>query len=160
MPGVGVRTAIKILTIVGDGSAFPTAGHLAAYAGLAPLTRRSGSSVKGETRSHRGNRAPATAGLVLSDDAPQASVTRTEFANEFVNTAGTHTSVFSVEPLNVADGRDGFTPIDTTVRATAPGDLATSTHPLKPKFSQRRRVRPLVLGYLGQARRYRTRMGR
>ncbi len=26
MPGLGVRTAIKILTIVGDGSGFPTAG--------------------------------------------------------------------------------------------------------------------------------------
>lgn len=36
MPGLGVRTAIKLLTIVGDGSAFPTAAHLAAYAGLAP----------------------------------------------------------------------------------------------------------------------------
>jgi transposase len=55
MPGLGVRTAIKILTIVGDGSAFPTAAHLGAYAGLAPLTRRSGTSIKGETRSQRGN---------------------------------------------------------------------------------------------------------
>jgi transposase len=57
MPGAGVRTALKILTIVGDGSAFPTAGHLAAYAGLAPVTRRSGTSIKGETRSQRGNHA-------------------------------------------------------------------------------------------------------
>jgi len=65
MPGVGFRTAIKILTIVGDGSAFPTAGHLAAYAGLAPVTRRSGSSIKGETRSQRGNHALKSA-LFLS----------------------------------------------------------------------------------------------
>ena len=57
MPGVGLRTTLKILTIVGDGSAFPTAAHLAAYAGLAPVTRRSGSSIKGETRSQRGNHA-------------------------------------------------------------------------------------------------------
>ena len=42
MPGVGVRTAARILLEVGDGSSFPTAGHLAAYAGLAPVTRRSG----------------------------------------------------------------------------------------------------------------------
>jgi transposase len=55
MPGNGFRTALKILTIVGDAAAFPTAGHLAAYAGLAPVTRRSGSSIKGETRSQRGN---------------------------------------------------------------------------------------------------------
>lgn len=65
MPGVGFRTALKILTIVGDGSAFPTAGHLAAYAGLAPVTRRSGSSIKGETRSQRGNHALKSA-LFLS----------------------------------------------------------------------------------------------
>ncbi|GAA4840625.1 IS110 family transposase [Actinomycetospora corticicola] len=65
MPGVGVRTAIKLLTIVGDGSAFPTAAHLAAYAGLAPVTRRSGSSIKGETRSQRGNHALQSA-LFLS----------------------------------------------------------------------------------------------
>ncbi len=65
IPGLGVRTATKILTIVGDGSAFPTAGHLAAYAGLAPVTRRSGTSIKGETRSQRGNHALKSA-LFLS----------------------------------------------------------------------------------------------
>ena len=65
MPGVGLRTTLKILTIVGDGSAFPTAAHLAAYAGLAPVTRRSGSSIKGEVRSMRGNHALKSA-LFLS----------------------------------------------------------------------------------------------
>lgn len=65
MPGVGVRTAVKILTTVGDGSAFPTAAHLAAYAGLAPVTRRSGTSIKSETSSHRGHRALKSA-LFLS----------------------------------------------------------------------------------------------
>ena len=65
MPGVGFRTAIKILTIVGDGAAFPSPGHLAAYAGLAPVTRRSGSSIKGETRSQRGHHALKSA-LFLS----------------------------------------------------------------------------------------------
>jgi hypothetical protein len=48
MPGVGVRTAARILLEVGDGSSFPTSGHLAAYAGLAPVTRRSGTSIRGE----------------------------------------------------------------------------------------------------------------
>lgn len=33
MPGVGVRTAARLLLDVGDASGFPTAGHLAAYAG-------------------------------------------------------------------------------------------------------------------------------
>ncbi|WP_409482884.1 IS110 family transposase [Arsenicicoccus dermatophilus] len=56
MPGVGVRTAARILLDVGDGSAFPTAGHLAAYAGLAPVTRRSGTSIRGEFPARSGNK--------------------------------------------------------------------------------------------------------
>ncbi len=39
MPGVGIRTGARILIEVGDGSGFPSAAHLAAYAGLAPATR-------------------------------------------------------------------------------------------------------------------------
>ena len=61
MPGVGVRTAARILLEVGDGSAFPTPGHLAAYAGLAPVTRRSGTSIRGEHPSRSGRQqAPQT----------------------------------------------------------------------------------------------------
>lgn len=56
IPGVGVRTGARILIEVGDGSTFPTAGHLAAYAGLAPATRISGSSIRGEQPSRRGNK--------------------------------------------------------------------------------------------------------
>ncbi|MET3986990.1 transposase [Streptomyces sp. PvR034] len=53
MPGVGVRTGARILIEVGDDSTFPTAGHLAAYAGLASETRSSGSSFRGEQPSRR-----------------------------------------------------------------------------------------------------------
>ncbi|MFF8096860.1 IS110 family transposase [Streptomyces sp. NPDC016675] len=53
MPGVGVRAGARILIEVGDGSTFPTAGHLAAYTGLAPATRSSGSSIRGEQPSRR-----------------------------------------------------------------------------------------------------------
>ena len=56
MPGIGVRTAARILLEVGDGSAFATAGHLAAYAGIAPVTHRSGTSIRGE---HPPARCPA-----------------------------------------------------------------------------------------------------
>ena len=56
MPGVGIRTAARLLLDVGDATAFPTAGHLAAYAGLAPVTRRSGSSIRGEHPSRAGNK--------------------------------------------------------------------------------------------------------
>lgn len=55
MPGIGVRTGARILLEVGDGSAFPTAGHLAAYAGIAPITHRSGSSIRGEHPARSGN---------------------------------------------------------------------------------------------------------
>ena len=55
MPGVGVRTCARLLTeVVGKG--FPTAGHLASYAGLAPVTRRSGSSIRGEHPPRGGNK--------------------------------------------------------------------------------------------------------
>ena len=56
MPGIGVRTGARILLEVGDGTEFPTAGHLAAYAGLAPVTRRSGSSIRGEHPNRGGNK--------------------------------------------------------------------------------------------------------
>nr|GLK33500.1 hypothetical protein GCM10017611_03420 [Rhodococcus wratislaviensis] len=56
IPGIGVRTAARILIEVGDGSAFPSAAHLAAYAGIAPITRKSGSSIRGEHPARSGNK--------------------------------------------------------------------------------------------------------
>jgi transposase len=56
MPGVGPRTAIELLRTVGDGSTFASAAHIASYAGLAPVTRQSGRSIKGEQQARRGNR--------------------------------------------------------------------------------------------------------
>ncbi|MFE3830864.1 IS110 family transposase [Streptomyces sp. NPDC059092] len=50
MPGVGVRTT------VGGGTSFPTAAHLASYAGLAPTTKSSGTSIHGEHAPRGGNR--------------------------------------------------------------------------------------------------------
>jgi transposase len=55
MPGVGVGTCARLLTEI-SGRSFDTAGHLAAYAGLAPVTRRSGTSIHGEHHSRRGNK--------------------------------------------------------------------------------------------------------
>lgn len=56
MTGIGVKIGTAILVEIGDISNFETAGHLASYAGLAPVTKQSGSSLKSETRSRRGNR--------------------------------------------------------------------------------------------------------
>lgn len=56
MPGVGIKTAANILLAVGDCSDFRSAGHLAAYAGIAPVTRRSGTSIRGEFPARSGNK--------------------------------------------------------------------------------------------------------
>ncbi|MFD6965022.1 transposase, partial [Streptomyces diastaticus] len=56
MPGVGVRTAAVLLVTVGDGTSYPTAAHLASYAGLAPTTKQSGTSIHGEHAPRGGNR--------------------------------------------------------------------------------------------------------
>lgn len=56
MPGVGIKTAATILLTAGDFSSFPTPGHLAAYAGIAPVTRRSGTSIRGEFPARSGNK--------------------------------------------------------------------------------------------------------
>ncbi|WP_163504697.1 IS110 family transposase [Fodinicola acaciae] len=56
MPGIAVRTAARILLEIGDASAFASSAHLAAYAGIAPVTRASGSSIKGEHPARSGNR--------------------------------------------------------------------------------------------------------
>ncbi|GAA1366021.1 IS110 family transposase [Arthrobacter rhombi] len=55
LPAVGVRTEARILTEVA-GKDFQTAGHLASYAGLAPVTWRSGTSIRGDHPSRKGNK--------------------------------------------------------------------------------------------------------
>ena len=55
MPGIGPRTGARILAEIGDGSAFANGSKLAACAGLAPVTRQSGTCLAGESRSRRGN---------------------------------------------------------------------------------------------------------
>ena len=55
LPGIGPRTGARILAEVGDGSRFADGDKLASYAGLAPVTRQSGKSINGESKSRRGN---------------------------------------------------------------------------------------------------------
>jgi len=75
MPGVGIRTGARILIEVGDGSSFPSAAHLAAYAGLAPTTRNSGSSIRGEQPSRRGNKQLKSTTPRLCSASPDAGPT-------------------------------------------------------------------------------------
>src|SRR5699024_1314278 len=55
MPAVGVRTAARILTEA-VGKDFESAGHLASYAGLAQVTWRAGTSIRGDHSSRRGDK--------------------------------------------------------------------------------------------------------
>lgn len=55
MPGVGLRTAAVIISEL-SGKSFHSPAALASYAGLAPTTRQSGSSIKSERVSHSGNK--------------------------------------------------------------------------------------------------------
>lgn len=56
VPGVGIKTASNILLSIGDCQDFADAAHLAAYAGIAPTTRQSGTSVRGEFPTRAGNK--------------------------------------------------------------------------------------------------------
>ncbi|MPY81587.1 MAG: transposase, partial [Actinophytocola sp.] len=55
LSGIGPRTGARILAEIGDGSRFTNGSKLASYAGLAPVTRQSGSSLNTESKSRRGN---------------------------------------------------------------------------------------------------------
>jgi transposase len=55
LPGIGPRAGARILAEIGDGSRFANGSRLASYAGLAPVTRQSGRSLNGDTKSRRGN---------------------------------------------------------------------------------------------------------
>ena len=55
MPGIGPKTATTILMTAGDFSDFPTAAHLASYAGIAPRTFQSGTSINSTGLNQAGN---------------------------------------------------------------------------------------------------------
>ena len=81
MPGYGVRTAARLLTEVAH-KAIASAAHLAAYAGLAPVTRRSGSSIRGEHPSRRGNKVLKRALLVSAFPALRDPISRGYYARK------------------------------------------------------------------------------
>lgn len=56
MPGFGIKTAAQILLNIGDGTAFESASHLAAHAGIVPVIRRSRTSIRGEFPARSGNK--------------------------------------------------------------------------------------------------------
>ncbi|MBQ9006987.1 MAG: IS110 family transposase [Atopobiaceae bacterium] len=56
LPGLGAVTCATFLSEVGDVSRFGSAAKLAAYAGLAPRVRQSGTTVHSVTKPRGGNR--------------------------------------------------------------------------------------------------------
>ncbi|GAA1300533.1 hypothetical protein GCM10009634_58690 [Saccharothrix xinjiangensis] len=67
MPGIGVRTAARILLEIGDATGFKTSGHLAAYAGIAPSPAAPAAASKANTRP-----APATANSHARSSSPRS----------------------------------------------------------------------------------------
>jgi transposase len=55
LPGIGPRLGARIAVEVGDIRRFKTPAHLAAYAGLGPTPRQSGTSIRGNVPSRHGN---------------------------------------------------------------------------------------------------------
>lgn len=53
--GIGPRTGSRVLAEIGDPNRFTTGSRLAAYAGLAPVDRRSGRTLNGAGRNRSGN---------------------------------------------------------------------------------------------------------
>jgi transposase len=55
LPGIGPRLGARIAVEIGSVARFPTPARLAAYAGLGPTPRRSGTSIKSDVPSRFGN---------------------------------------------------------------------------------------------------------
>lgn len=55
LPGIGPRLGARIAVEIGDICRFKTPAHLAAYAGLGPTPRQSGTSIRGNVPSRHGN---------------------------------------------------------------------------------------------------------
>ena len=55
IPGMGPKTVVRFIAEVGDINKFPTGGHLASYAGLAPVNRQSGTGLNTVSKDRSGN---------------------------------------------------------------------------------------------------------
>lgn len=55
VPGLGPKTTVRFIAEIGDIRRFPTGGHLASYAGLAPVNRQSGTGLNTVKKDRAGN---------------------------------------------------------------------------------------------------------
>lgn len=65
IPGIGDKTAAKVLAYIGDVRRFASAKALAAFVGVAPRIRQSGSSVRGRSSLGRSGHGAARAALYM-----------------------------------------------------------------------------------------------
>ena len=103
MPGIGAGTASNIpLGIGGDITGFKSAAHLASYAGIAPVTSRSGTGIKGERPARGGNKRLKNA-LWQSCSSPASNTRpRSPTTNANGNKANTTTPPSSASPAAAA----------------------------------------------------------
>ena len=87
--GFGPRTGARTLAEIGDPTRFADGGRLAAYAGLAPVDKRSGKSINSASASRRGNHrlknAMFLAAFVATQHAPNAKAYYQRKRNEGKN---------------------------------------------------------------------------
>jgi len=68
IPGIGATTAARLLAEITDFKQYQSARQVAAYAGLVPRERRSGSSVRGRTWFIEDRQRPSAKGTLFSGD--------------------------------------------------------------------------------------------
>lgn len=77
IPGMGPKTTSQTIAEIGDINQFPTPGHLASYAGLAPINKQSGSGLntvhKDQGGNHRLKNALFLAAFVATRSDPRAA---------------------------------------------------------------------------------------
>ena len=129
MPGVGVRTAAVLLVTVGDGTSFPTAAHLASYAGLAPTTKSSGTSIHGEHAPRGGNRQLKRAMFLSAFACMNADPASRTYYDRNEPAAKPTPKPSSASPANASAS---CSPCSATAPSTNPGHRTTSSSPHNP----------------------------
>jgi transposase len=79
LPGIGPRLGARITVEIGDIGRFKTSAHLAAYAGLGPTPRQSGTSIRGNVPSRHGNHRLKDAFFLAAFASPKHPPSRTYY---------------------------------------------------------------------------------
>lgn len=134
MPGVGVRTAAVLLVTVGDGTNFPSAAHMASYyAGLAPTTKSSGTSIHGEHAPRGGNRQLKRAMFLSALACMNADPASRTYYDKHAPAAKPTPRPSSASPANASAS---CSPCSETEPSTNPAHPRTSSSPHEPSKTE------------------------